>query len=151
MSVCFVIDFPLLITMKLKLLALLLLASSLVGCTAIREADAKSKEKLLMAAGFQARPATTEQQQAALAALTPYRIETRTKNGALYYVYADPRGQSVLVGGPAEYASYLRMAQQQSVVDQEQFAMASQEMKMDEWSNWGPWAFGGVPMPERIE
>lgn len=137
--------------MKLKLLALLLLASSLIGCTAIREANAKDKEKLLIAAGFQARQAITPKQQEALASLTPYRIETRTRKGALHYLYADPRGQTVLVGGPAEYASYLRMAQQQSEVNQEQFAMASQEMKMDEWSSWGPWAFGGVPMPERIE
>ena len=55
------------------------------GCAMLRESEASSKEKMLVAAGFQIRPADTPQKQAALSALTPYKIQMRRKANAVYY------------------------------------------------------------------
>src|SRR5258708_38927249 len=67
-------------------------AMLLTGCATIRRSEARSTEQLLAAAGFVMRPADTAERQQHLAALPPYRLESRTKDGKAVYTYADPGG-----------------------------------------------------------
>lgn len=62
---------------------------------------------LFTAAGFVVKYATTPEKRAILKSLPPDRLVTRTKNGKLFYVYADPDGcNCAYVGTPDAYASY---------------------------------------------
>jgi hypothetical protein len=101
------------------------------GCALLRESEASSKEKMLVAAGFQIRPADTPQKQAALSALTPYRIQMRTKANAVHYSYADPKQNRLYIGGPKEYAAYQKLSLQQEIAEE-------QEMASMDWDMWGP-------------
>ena len=73
-------------------------AVMLTGCAAIQRSEARSTEQLLAAAGFVMRPADTAERQQHLAALPPYRLEGRTKDGKVVYTYADPGGCQCLRG-----------------------------------------------------
>src|SRR2546425_13053900 len=74
-------------------------AVMLTGCAAIQRSEARSTEQLLAAAGFVMRPADTAERQQHLAALPPYRLESRTKDGKVVDTYADPGGWQGLYGG----------------------------------------------------
>jgi hypothetical protein len=114
----------------------LVVAVMLTGCAAIQRSEARSTEQLLAAAGFVMRPADTAERQQHLAALPPYRLESRTKDGKVVYTYADPGGCHCLyVGGSKEYSEYQRLrVQSQIAADQ---AWAAQQTQMD-WDMWGP-------------
>ncbi len=130
-----------------------LLSLSLVvlmaGCAAMRESEAAHKEKLLIAAGFQQRVASTPQKQKLLASMEPYKMQARTKNGATYYVYPDPDQNSVFVGNSAQYQAYRKMAYAQQRKEQEQ--ITATQMSAMEWGYWGgdP-MFGGIPTDPAI-
>src|SRR5437667_529623 len=112
-------------------------AMMLTGCATIRGSDARSTEQLLAAAGFVMRPADTAERQQRLAALPPYRLESRTKDGKVVYTYADPGAcQCLYVGGSKEYAEYQRLRVQRQIAEDQ--AWAAQETQMD-WGIWGPW------------
>ena len=108
----------------------------LTGCAAIQRSEARSTEELLAAAGFVMRPADTAERQQRLAALPPYRLESRTEDGNGVYTYADPGVCKCLyVGGSKEYSEYQRLrVQRQIAADQ---AWAAQQAQMD-WGIWGP-------------
>ena len=133
-------------TMKHSLLAVLGI-SLLSGCALLKESESHEKEKLLIASGFQARPATTVQQQASLAAMPPYRIRSKNVNGTFRYFYAAPDQKTVYIGGPQQYSAYQKLAAQQNIAEENEASSAAEQMSMDEMSYWGPWEFGGVPMP----
>ena len=62
---------------------------------------------MFTAAGFVVKYATTPEKRAILKSLPPDKLVTRTKNGKLYYVYADPEGcNCAYVGTPEAYAAY---------------------------------------------
>ena len=113
----------------------LAVAVMLTGCAAIQRSEARSTEELLAAAGFVTRPADTAERQQRLAALPPYRLESRTKDGKVVYTYADPGGCHCLyVGGSKEYSEYQRLRVQRQIAADQAWAGA----QMD-WGMWGPW------------
>ena len=64
-------------------------------------------DNMFTAAGFVVKYATTPEKRAILKSLPPDKLVTRTKNGQLYYVYADPEGcNCAYVGTPQAYAAY---------------------------------------------
>ena len=115
----------------------LAVAVILTGCATVPSSGARSTEQLLAAAGFVMRPADTAERQQRLAALPPYRLENRTKDGKVVYTYADPDVCKCLyVGGSKEYSEYQRLqVQRQIAADQ---AWAAQQAQMD-WGMWEPW------------
>ena len=113
----------------------LAVAVILTGCATIRSSGARSTEQLLAAAGFVMRPADTAERQQRLAALPPYRLESRTKDGKVVYTYADPDGcKCRYVGGSKEYSEYQRLRVQRQIAADQAWAGA----QMD-WGMWGPW------------
>ena len=62
---------------------------------------------LFTQAGFVVKYATTPEKTAMLRSLPPDKLVTRTKNGQLYYIYADAAGcNCAYVGTPAAYTAY---------------------------------------------
>ena len=117
----------------------LAVAVMLTGCATIRRSEARSTEQLLAAAGFVMRPADTAERQQRLAAMPPYRLESRTKDGKVVYTYADPDAcKCIYVGGSKEYSEYQRLRVQRQIAADQAWAAQEAEMDMD-WGMWGPW------------
>lgn len=124
----------------------LVLVFTFSGCASLQQADVNSKEKSLVAAGFQARPVPANK-QALFAKLTPYKLQMKDHKGAVVYLYPDPKKNVCYVGGPAQYSAYRKLVNSQELLAQEQ-------MSDMEWNTWGPGSlgpgfapatFGGVP------
>jgi hypothetical protein len=115
-----------------KIMMLVLIAAlPLAGCAAIQRSEAKDKEQLLAAAGFQAKPADTPEKLANLRTMPPRKLVSQAKDGKFVYSYADADYCHCLyVGGPTEYSAYQRLAVQKEI---------ALEASMD-WDMWGgPW------------
>ena len=103
---------------KVAMLALIV-ALPLAGCAAIQRSEAKDKEQLLAAAGFQAKPADTPEKLANLRTMPPRQLVSQSKNGKFVYSYADPDYcQCLYVGGPTEYSAYQRLAAQKEIAEE---------------------------------
>jgi hypothetical protein len=111
----------------------LIVALPLVGCAAIQRSEARDKEQLLAAAGFQAKPADTPEKLANLKTMPPRQLVSQVKDGNFVYSYADPDYcQCLYVGGPKEYSAYQHLAVEKEIAQEER------EAAMD-WDMWGPW------------
>src|SRR5262249_22026606 len=78
--------------------------------------------------------------QAHLQTLTPLKLvpHTRSSDGKLLYVYADPKGcQCLYVGDEAAYQRYRQLALQQKIAQEQ---MVAAQMNADAAMDWGLWA-----------
>jgi hypothetical protein len=123
-------------------LAPLVLAATLVltGCATIRQSQARDTEQLLAAAGFRMQLRDSADQQH-LDAMPPYRLVSRTKDGAVEYTYADPQGcKCVYVGGSKEYSEYQRLATERRIARERVWAAEDAWAGWDYWGGpWGAW------------
>jgi hypothetical protein len=112
----------------------------LTGCQTIRDSNAKSTEEMLAAAGFQMRQAQTQDQLTNLQGLPQRKLIPHTRDGQVFYVYADDEVcQCVYVGTEKSYQDYQKMALQQNLADeQEMTAELNSETSLN-WGAWGPW------------
>ena len=114
----------------------LAVAVTLTGCATIRRSEARSTEQLLAAAGFLMRPADTTERQQRLAAMPPYQLVGRTKDGKVVYTYADPAPcQCLYVGGSKEYSEYQRLKLERQIAADEAWGAHAADM---DWDLWGP-------------
>src|SRR5215831_8894264 len=91
--------------------ALLIVLSILLGaaCAAIQRFEVRDTERMLVAAGFHMRLADMPEPQEDLRSIPPHRIVSRTKDGNVVYMYADPdHCHCIYVGGSKEYSEYDR-------------------------------------------
>ena len=112
------------------------------GCAAMHREEAKQKENILAAAGFQMRPADTPQRVEKLNSMPANKMIARNKNGNVVYTYADPINCKCLyVGNAQNYSDYRRLALQHQVAqDQLDAAVEADDAAMD-WGMWGPWGY----------
>jgi hypothetical protein len=109
------------------------------GCAALRKSDVDSQEQLLSAAGFQMKLADSPQKIAHLQTLTSQKLVPHTRDGKLYYVYADPEFCKCLyVGDEAAYQKYQQLAIQQKLAQEQMNAAAMNENAAMNWGLWGP-------------
>ena len=88
-----------------------LLLASVLSFAAAQQQTVVVPDNLFTQAGFVVKYATTPEKTAMLKALPPDKLVTRTKNGKLYYVYADAaRCECAYVGTPEAYAAYRNWA-----------------------------------------
>ncbi len=83
-----------------------------VGLLSAVSAAAQSqlgKDMKLEDAGFKMKEANTPQKMARLESVPPYKFVPRRKNGARYYVYADPQCRCVFVGDENAMRTYRDM------------------------------------------
>ncbi|MEO8205390.1 MAG: hypothetical protein ABI615_04360 [Chthoniobacterales bacterium] len=118
--------------------SMVVIALTMSNCSYIQQANAKNKESLLSAAGYQAVPATTAKAQASLQAMPPYKTVVRNKNGKSFYTYADPKHNLLYVGSAANYQRYKKLGLKQSMADDEIMAETDEQAQMMNWGAWGP-------------
>src|SRR5438445_13684150 len=112
-------------------------ATMLAGCATIRGSEARSTEQLLAAAGFVMRPADTTERQQRLAAMPPYQLVSRTKDGKVVYTYADPATCKCLyVGGSKEYSEYQRLRVQHQIARDQAWVAQQGPMDCDMGEPW---------------
>jgi hypothetical protein len=119
--------------------ATVIAALALLGGCASTPVVVRNHENLLAAAGFNALPATTPQQQDSLHALPPNRLVRRVRGNGYVYLYADPTLCNCLyIGGQPAYDNYQHELLVQKV-QQEEFQA---ELDENTWEP-GPWGPGG--------
>ena len=109
------------------------------GCVALRKSEVDTQEQLLSAAGFQMKLADTPQKLQHLQALTPQKLVPHTKDGALYYVYADADFcKCLFVGNEKAYQKYQQLALKEKLAQERMNAAAMNEDAAMNWGMWGP-------------
>jgi hypothetical protein len=122
----------------------------LCAACASERAEVLDTERMLGAAGFQARPADTAAQEAQLAALPPRKVIAQHLQAGggdtLGYFYADPEQcHCIYVGDAKAYQAYQQMAFEQKLADERvQAAELNADAAMD-WGMWGPGFWGPGP------
>ena len=97
---------------------------------------AESRENLLTAAGFTARPADTPQRIASLRSLPANKVVQRVRGDTVRYVYADPLVCGCLyVGDQTAYARYQQEVFQRRLANEQEMTAQMNQMNWDE----GPW------------
>ncbi len=94
-------------------------------------------EQMLSAAGFTMKVADTPEKLAHLETLTQHKLVHHTRDGKLYYVYADATvAKALFVGDEKAYQDFQKLQIQQNIADQN--AMTSMENR-DAYMNWNMW------------
>ena len=118
------------------LLGLALLFTS--GCATTAGAS-KSKQSMLLQAGFKPMTASSQVQQATLGKLKPDKFSTVQRNGKTMYVFPDPANNTLYAGDVSNYQRYKQL------VSASNMAYTEQEMddatgyfgnKSSNWKNW---------------
>lgn len=85
------------------------LVVALIGTTPLAAQSQLGKDMKLEDAGFKMREANTPQKMARLNSIPPYKFVPHRKNGARYYVYADPACRCAFVGDDNAMQAYRDM------------------------------------------
>jgi hypothetical protein len=104
----------------------------------------EQKENLLVAAGFQFRPADTPERTAALKRLPAHRFVRQVRDGKPVWIYADPTICGCLYAGNEQaYQTYRQEVFQKRLANERERAAQMNEdaaMEQVQWEMWGPWA-----------
>jgi len=110
------------------------------GCAAMRKSEVDTQEQLLSAAGFQMKLADSPAKLTHLQTLTSQKLVPHTKDGKLYYVYADPEFcKCMYVGNDAAYQKYQDLALKEKLSQERLNAAAMNENAAMNWGMWGPY------------
>ena len=113
------------------------LACGLGACAA---QQAREMDGMLAAAGFQVRPANTPEKLQQLKTLKPHALLQTQRDGAPYWVVADPTVcQCLYVGNEAAYQRYEQLKLRKEYADEQLMAAEMNEDAAMNWSMWGPW------------
>ena len=120
-----------------------LVVALLLGCAAIRNAQAMETERVLAASGFKMKFADTSEKLAHLETLTQQKLVAHPHDGAVRYVYADATSCKCLyVGDEAAYQRFQQLAIQQNIADEQREDAAIAEDASMRWGLWGGWNGG---------
>jgi hypothetical protein len=114
--------------------------TALTGCQTIRDSNARSKEEMLAAAGFQMKQVLTPEQLANIQKMPQRKLIPHTKDGRVLYVYADAEAcRCVYVGTEKNYQDYQKMVYQTELADEEETTAEINSENRFNWGVWGPW------------
>jgi hypothetical protein len=120
-----------------------LVVATVIGvsyCAVMRRQEARETGDILVAAGFQTKPADTPERVQQLDAIPALKIVSQSKDGHVVYHYADPYAcQCLYVGDEDAYGRYKRLALQKQVTEERLQAAEAEEGAAIDWSLWGPW------------
>ena len=103
----------------------------LTACSNLSE-----KRTLLASAGFKTVVVSDPVQLAQLQKMKTGKVLTlKDKNGQLY-LFPEPATKSIMLGGPAQYRSYLTLRKRQKRIDEQVFE-AQVNMDNADWNTWG--------------
>jgi hypothetical protein len=125
------------------LLPVLLASSLLVGCASMMNSKDIETERLLSAAGFQMRLATTPDQLAALKERPQQKLVPQNHGGKVIYTYADAKVcKCIFAGTERNFNEYQRLALDRELTIRRQETAADNAdaaMDMSSFGPWGPW------------
>jgi hypothetical protein len=99
-------------------------------------------ENLLSAAGFRTFIATTPQQQQHLQTLPKDTITAVSRDGNVYYVFADPANNQIYVGNQLQYQRYQRLRLVNNLVQARlETAQMNNATVAGRWGAWGRWGY----------
>jgi hypothetical protein len=103
----------------------------------------KSKQSLLLEAGFKAMPASSQVQQAVLGKLKPDKFSTVQRNGKTMYVFPDPANNTLYAGYISNYQRYKQLVQASNLAYTEQQLDDATGYFGNKSSNWKNWSTDG--------
>ena len=109
----------------------------LTGCAAIEKSNAMDTERLLSASGFRMQFADTPEKLANIKAMTQRKVVPHSKDGDVYYAYADAEFCKCLyLGSESSYQQYEKIAIERNIAQMNEDAA----MDWDTWGGgWGAW------------
>lgn len=117
-----------------------LVVVGLAGCASL---GAGQTESLLAAATFNMKLADTPAKLAKLKTLPQNRVVPVTRNGKLYYIYADATGcQCLYIGNEAAYQQYQQLRIAQNIASEQAAAAEMNQETMMDWETFGPYGPG---------
>jgi hypothetical protein len=123
-----------------KISVLAAMAVLLLGSCATLEQRVTGTEQLLAAAGFHQRPADTPERLAHLQSLPSQKLFSQTRDGKVYYLYADSEFCHCLyVGDEPAYQQYQKLSVEKEIAQTEENAAMMNEDAAMQWEMWGPW------------
>ena len=128
----------------MPMLLALIVFSAMTGC-AITKSIITENETMLAAAGFQIKPADTPEKLANLRSFLPNKLVTETKNGGLYFLYADPKVcLCIYIGNELAYQKYQGMVYEKNLAETQRMTAEANERALMNWELWG-WNPGWGP------
>lgn len=127
-------------------LALIVIVPALIalaGCAAvqaIQKSETTDKEQMLTAAGFKVRLADTPEKLAHLQTLIQRKLIAHSRDGNVYYVYADALACKCLyIGNEEAYQRYQQMVIQQRIANEQRMTAEMNYGAQMNWDMWGPY------------
>ena len=122
-----------------RMVLLVAMLGAIGGCATV-EQRTLGTEEVLSAAGFQMKLADTPERLTSLDTLPPRTLVPQTRDGEVYYVYADPKAcRCLYVGTEAQYQEYQRLALQKELADKQLRAAQDNWNAAATWGAWGGW------------
>jgi hypothetical protein len=124
-------------------MSLIALAAFCGGCAAMQRKKTQETESMLSAAGFKMKIADTPEKMAKLKAKPQLKLKPLSRNGKVYYAYADADGCGcTYIGDQAAYQSYQGLVQQKEIAKEDKEAAEVNEdaaIVTDDgmWESWG--------------
>ena len=97
---------------------------------AVDAATAPVNEQQLLDAGFKVLVATTKVQEEWVRKLPPGKIRPMQRTGKKFFIFPDPPGNRVFVGGPKEYETYVQRHPENRVADAGEAEKAASAYRM---------------------
>ena len=119
-----------------------LLTTGLLMALAVACSTTNSRENMLSAAGFKMLPADTPERESHLKSLPADKLTTVQREGALYYVFPDPKKNALYVGQEPQYQQYRKLRFEKQMADEQLSAATMNEDAS--WNVWGGWGRGWV-------
>ena len=125
------------------LMLVLFAGSLLTGCASMMNSKDIETERLLSAAGFQMRLASTPEQLTALEQRPQQKLVPQSHGGKIIYTYADAKVcKCIYAGTERSYNQYQKLALDRELTIRQQEAAADNAdaaMDMSSFGPWGPW------------
>ena len=118
----------------------IILGILLSSCATMQAQQTKDTENLLSTAGFKMTLANSPVKMDHLKTLTQNKVVAHTKDGVVYYTYADATNcQCFYVGSEKSYQSFLKLQVQQNLAAEDRM---SAQMDSEETLNWDTMGYG---------
>jgi hypothetical protein len=118
----------------------LLLAAMMCGCASFRQSEIRETEDLLAAAGFTMKRADSAEKTTEAGNLPPHKFVVIHRNGAPYYIYADPEVcQCIWVGDQQQYSRFQQLSLQKQIADEQLMTAQALRDAAFRWELWDPW------------
>lgn len=115
------------------------------GCAAMQENRVMDMERTLAASGFRVKFADTPEKMEHLKDLTQRKLVPHSKEGKVFYIYADAEYCKCLyVGDEEAYQRYQELALQRKIAEDQRMAAEMNRDASMNWGMWGPWRPWGM-------